>query len=93
MLSGAGQPGDARRESAAAAPDGPEIRASVSRKSFSVMFRLPENIALADAALFGGQPMAGGDIFDIDEIHPGIDIAGHPAVQEIHDHFAGRAWV
>ena len=48
-----------------------------------------ENVALADAALFHGREVAGGDVVDVDEIEAGVDIAGHPAAGGLHDHAAG----
>jgi len=39
-------------------------------------------------APFEGEQMSGGEVIDVRDVHGGVDVAGHPAVQVIEDDLA-----
>jgi hypothetical protein len=57
-----------------------------------VSFSVAQNISFADAAFFGCEDVADGDIANMDPIQTGVEVGGHFAIQKIDDDLAGRRW-
>src|SRR5882757_9537249 len=47
-----------------------------------------QQVALTHFTLFGNQQMARGTLFHANKIQPGLDVAGHLAIQEVDDAFS-----
>src|SRR3954462_1532661 len=51
-----------------------------------------EDVAFADAAAFGGEYVADGDIANMDPVQAGVEEGGEFALQEIDNDLAGGGW-
>jgi len=86
----AARPAGRRAESLTRGAARPVRRLSVSRISFSVMFRFPRIYRLAGAALFRREEVPRRHVADVDQVQARVDVRRELPVQEVAESWAAK---